>query len=222
MATLSKRLYRSLLINPKLSQASIPFCRNIYTSNSDDSDIDSVLDSEFPPQQQQATSSSKVEEHTGAAEKKVFYDTPLEDGLDAGIYKAILVGQVGQNPIEKKLKGGRTVTLLSVGTGGIRNNRRPLDHEEPKDYANRSSVQWHRVSIYPEQLGKVAMKNVVPGSILYVEGNLESKVFSDPLTGLVRRVREIAIRRNGRIVFLGKGGDGQPAPSTEMKGVGYY
>lgn len=33
--------------------------------------------------------------------------------------------------------------------------------------------------------------------ILYLEGNLESKVFTDPITGLVRRIREIAIRRNG-------------------------
>lgn len=70
---------------------------------------------------------------------------------------------MGQSPTQKKLKGGRVVTLLSVGTGGIRNNRRPLDNEEPKDYANRCSVQWHRVSIYPERLGEVAMKHVTRG-----------------------------------------------------------
>ncbi|RRT75179.1 hypothetical protein B296_00016012, partial [Ensete ventricosum] len=34
-------------------------------------------------------------------------------------------------------------------------------------------------------------------SILYLEGNLETKVFSDPITGLVRRIREVAIRRDG-------------------------
>lgn len=30
-----------------------------------------------------------------------------------------------------------------------------------------------------------------------MEGNLESKVFTDPITGLVRRIREIAVRQNG-------------------------
>jgi hypothetical protein len=30
-----------------------------------------------------------------------------------------------------------------------------------------------------------------------LEGNLETKIFTDPVTGLVRRVREVAIRRNG-------------------------
>ncbi|KAG8371090.1 hypothetical protein BUALT_Bualt13G0050700 [Buddleja alternifolia] len=149
-------------------------------------------------------------------------DRPLENGLDLGIYKAILVGQVGQAPIQKKLRSGRTVTLLSLGTGGIRNNRRPLDNEEPRDYANRCSVQWHRVSVYPERLGELAMKNLVPGSILYVEGNLETKIFNDPITGLVRRIREIAIRRNGRILFLGNGDDAEQLSRAEIGGVGYY
>ncbi|GER54897.1 single-stranded DNA-binding protein [Striga asiatica] len=91
----------------------------------------------------------------------------LEDGLDLGIYKAILVGQLGQVPIQKKLKSGKIVTLLF----------------------------WHRVSVYPERLGDLAAKNFVPGPILYVEGNLESKAFNDPITGLVRRIQEVAVRR---------------------------
>ncbi|KAJ6672598.1 NUCLEIC ACID-BINDING OB-FOLD-LIKE PROTEIN [Salix viminalis] len=147
---------------------------------------------------------------------------PLENGLDVGIYKAILVGQVGQNPLQKKLRSGREITMFSLGTGGIRNNRRPLQNEDPREYANRCAVQWHRVSVYPERLGRVVMQNVVPGSILYVEGNLESKVFTDPITGLVRRIREIAVRQNGRLVFLGKGANDQQASSSEMKGLGYY
>lgn len=114
------------------------------------------------------------------------------------------------------------MTLFSVGTGGIRNNRRPLDNEDPKEYANRSAVQWHRVTVYPENLGNIVMKHVSPGSILYLEGNLETKIFTDPVTGLVRRIREVAIRRNGRLVFLGKGGDGDQASNVELKGAGYY
>lgn len=35
-------------------------------------------------------------------------------------------------------------------------------------------------------------------SILYMEGNLETKIFTDPITGLVRRIREIAIRQNSK------------------------
>lgn len=73
------------------------------------------------------------------------------------------MGQAGQPPFQKRLKNGSSVVLLSVGTGGIRNNRRPLDDEDPRNYANRSAVQWHRVSVYPVNLGNIVMKHVMPG-----------------------------------------------------------
>ncbi|ERN15729.1 hypothetical protein AMTRI_Chr07g77210 [Amborella trichopoda] len=150
------------------------------------------------------------------------FQRPLENGLDVGIYKAILVGQVGQVPVQKRLRSGRVVTLFSLGTGGIRNNRRPLDDEDPMEYANRCAVQWHRVAVYPERLGSLAMQNVKPGSLLYLEGNLETKIFSDPITGLVKRIREIAIRRNGRLVFLGKETDAAESSQADLRGVGYF
>ncbi|KAG6432738.1 hypothetical protein SASPL_104324 [Salvia splendens] len=140
-------------------------------------------------------------------------DRPLENGLDLGIYKAILVGQA---PIQKRLRSGKTVTLISLGTGGIRNNRRP------RDYANRCAVQWHRVSVYPDRLGELAAKNLAPGFTLFVEGNLETTIFNDPITGLVRRIREIAVRRNGRILVLGDGAEAAQFSRTDMSAVGYY
>ncbi|KAF8103660.1 hypothetical protein N665_0186s0028 [Sinapis alba] len=81
---------------------------------------------------------------------------------------------------------------------------------------------WHRVSVYPERLADLVLKNVEPGTVVYLEGNLETKIFTDPVTGLVRRIREVAIRRNGRVVFLGKAGDMQQPSSAELRGVGYY
>uniref|UniRef100_A0A2P2P390 Uncharacterized protein MANES_01G021700 n=1 Tax=Rhizophora mucronata TaxID=61149 RepID=A0A2P2P390_RHIMU len=216
MAALSRRLTRSLLSNARMGQISMPFCTSNVTeedpasdeSNSN-SDVDPIPD--LPSEQQ----------HQQQPRRQV-YDPPLENGLDAGIYRALLVGQVGQKPFQKKLKSGRVVTMLSVGTGGIRNNRRPFNDEEPKEYANRGSVQWHRVSVYLEGLGNIVMKNVVPGSIVYLEGNLETKVLGDPITGLVRRIREIAIRRDGRIIFLSHAAAGQEASPSELKNVGYY
>ncbi|XP_038893715.1 single-stranded DNA-binding protein, mitochondrial-like [Benincasa hispida] len=229
MAALSRRLCRSLLSNSKASHhhniLPVTYCTNnlSFRSVSDitESSIESNLDSDShsvtnPPSLSPSSSQSSTLSRT-------IYNRPLENGLDAGVYKAILVGQVGQSPLQKRLKSGITVTLLSVGTGGIRNNRRPLANEEPREYANRCAVQWHRVSVYPQRLGDIVMKHVVPGSILYLEGNLETKIFIDPTTGLVRRIREVAIRRNGRLLLLGKGeGDAQQSTPSEFKGVGYY
>ncbi|XP_020227375.1 single-stranded DNA-binding protein, mitochondrial [Cajanus cajan] len=203
MLTLSRRLHRSLL------RTSNAYHRHFSTDHLFEAD--------------NADSPAPSADADAAQGERVFVDRPLEDGLDSGIYRAILVGKAGQVPFQKKLKSGTVVTLLSLGTGGIRNNRRPLDNENPKDYANRSAIQWHRVSIYPQRLGNLVVKHIGPGSMLYVEGNLETKVFTDPISGLARRIREVAVRRNGRVVFLGEGGDAeQPTQQNDLKAVGYY
>ncbi|KAF8407874.1 hypothetical protein HHK36_007012 [Tetracentron sinense] len=241
MASMSRRLSRSILSTTRRSQISMSYCTNITSSedsDSEDSKIDSDRNSVSPP-----SSSDSNQQQNFVNQQQNFVQRPLENGLDAGVYKAILVGVVGQSPVVKNLRSGRTVTIFSLGTGGIRNNRRPLDHEEPREYANRCAVQWHRVSVYPDRLGRVVTKNATPGvlddtdhlhdylsyqhrhernSILYLEGNLETKVFSDPITGLVRRIREIAIRRDGRVVFLGRDGDARQSTQSELRGVGYY
>uniref|UniRef100_A0A6M2EE90 Single-stranded DNA-binding protein n=1 Tax=Populus davidiana TaxID=266767 RepID=A0A6M2EE90_9ROSI len=232
MAVLSRRLYRSLLSsNPNFSQLSMPFCTSSTTTTTttnnlsfreEESELDGSDTHSVPNSTTSSSPSSSTTTSEGSSGSRVVQDRPLENGLDVGVYKAILVGQVGQHPLQKKLRSGREITMFSMGTGGIRNNRRPLQNEDPREYANRCAVQWHRVSVYPERLGRVVMQNVVPGSILYVEGNLETKVFTDPITGLVRRIREIAVRQNGRLVFLGKGANDQQASSSELKGLGYY
>lgn len=216
---LSGVIFSRYRANPSVSNpSSLAFCTKSLSS----AETEPQSDSESESPHLAADSSSSSSAAAASNQKHANADRPLENGLDLGIYKAILVGQVGQAPIQKRLRSGRMVTLISLGTGGIRNNRRPLDNEEPREYANRCAVQWHRVSIYPERLGELAMKNVVPGSILYLEGNLETKIFNDPITGLVRRIREVAVRRNGRILFLGNGAEAGQFSKADVAGVGYY
>ncbi|XP_010262539.1 PREDICTED: single-stranded DNA-binding protein, mitochondrial-like [Nelumbo nucifera] len=231
MTSLSRRLSRSFISTARPAHVSLSFCTNITSNDESDSD-DSRLgfdrnssSSTTTTTSSSSSSSSSPSSSTDSNQRRPIYQRPLENGIDVGVYKAILIGQVGQSPVQKQLKSGRLVTLFSLGTGGIRNNRKPFENEQPREYADRCAVQWHRVAVYPERLGGLALKNVKPGSMLYVEGNLETKIFSDPMTGLVRRIREIAVRRDGRIVFLSNDGDAtQVTPPTQMelKGVGYY
>ncbi|CAM6093616.1 unnamed protein product [Calypogeia fissa] len=119
-----------------------------------------------------------------------------------GVYKAIVLGEVGQLPIQKVLKSGRSVTIFSVGTGGMYNNRRPFEGETPEEFAERSYTQWHRVAVYQDRLSSMVMQHVKVGSQVYLEGNIESRVYNDPNSGMVKRIREIAIRANGRLMFM--------------------
>lgn len=119
-----------------------------------------------------------------------------------GVYKAILLGEVGQSPIQKILKSGRAVTIFSVATGGMHNNRRPLEGESPEEYAQRGYAQWHRVAVYEERMGQLAMRHIKQGTQVYLEGNIETRVYNEPVQGAVKRIREIAIRQNGRLLFM--------------------
>ncbi|XP_042500745.1 uncharacterized protein LOC122078709 isoform X2 [Macadamia integrifolia] len=158
MGSLSRRFSLSLISAKRSPPSSMKFCTNI-TSNEDLDDDDSSISQDGSS----ASSSTSSSPTNSNQHQKRFFQRPLENGLDVGVYKAILIGQVGQHPIQKRLRSGRPVTLFSLGTGGIRNNRRPFDNEEPREYANRCAVQWHRVAVYPERLGGLAMKQVKPG-----------------------------------------------------------
>ncbi|KAK8972256.1 hypothetical protein V6N11_058064 [Hibiscus sabdariffa] len=197
MANLSRRVYRSLLSNPQTPKLSTHFCTTTTTLSSSAETSDS--DSDPFPNSPSPQSSTPSESAKDSPTQSRLYDRPLENGLDTGIYKAILVGQVGQTPVQKKLKSGMLVTMFSVGTGGIRNNRRPHENEEPGEYANRCAVQWHRVCVYQEWLGGLVLKQALPG-----------------------RLREVSIRRNGRILFLGNVDNAQGPTSGETKSAGFY
>ncbi|KAK3161397.1 hypothetical protein QOZ80_1BG0076560 [Eleusine coracana subsp. coracana] len=217
-ATSASLLVRRLLLSGRvLSSPLRPFCTTT-TSSSTFCASHAGSDAEADPEPDQQ--SANQEQETANRPRPPNTTRPLENGLDPGIYKAILMGKVGQEPIQKRLRNGRTVVLFSLATGGIRNNRRPHDREEPHQYADRSAVQWHRVCIYPDRLGSLALKHVKAGTTLYLEGNLETKVFSDPITGLVRRIREVAVRANGRLLFLGS--DTNAPKLGEVKAVGYF
>lgn len=130
-----------------------------------------------------------------------------------GVYKAILLGEVGQAPIQKILKSGRAVTIFSVGTGGMYNNRRPFEGETPENFAERSYTQWHRVAVYQDRVSSMVMQRVKVGSQVYLEGNIETRVYNDPNSGIVKRIREIAIRAHGRLMFMDTPASKVPAES---------
>lgn len=84
MAALTRRLYRSLLLNTKFSQSPKPFSTsNFFSSSSShvDSDLDeSALHSDADP----VPDSSSTQ---NSGQQRESFDRPLENGLDAGIYK---------------------------------------------------------------------------------------------------------------------------------------
>lgn len=79
------------------------------------------------------------------------------------VWQAILLGEVGHAPVQKVLKSGRAVTIFSVATGGMHLNRRMFDKESPEEFAEKSSVQWHRVAVYQEKIGHLVLRSMKQG-----------------------------------------------------------
>ncbi|XVF31434.1 hypothetical protein REPUB_Repub16aG0145700 [Reevesia pubescens] len=118
-----------------------------------------------------------------------------------GVYKAIICGKVGQAPVQKILSNGRTVTIFTVGTGGMYDQRVIRDQNSPKP------AQWHRIAVHNDVLGTYAFQKITKNSSVYVDGDIETRVYNDSINGVVKYVPEICIRRDGRIRLI-KPGEG--------------
>ncbi|XP_059313252.1 single-stranded DNA-binding protein, mitochondrial [Lycium ferocissimum] len=117
-----------------------------------------------------------------------------------GVHKAIICGKVGQSPVQKILRNGRTVTIFTVGTGGMFDQRIPGDRDLPKP------GQWHRIAVHNDMLGQYSVQQLTKNSSVYIEGDIETRVYNDSLSGEVKSIPEICVRRDGRIRLI-KGGE---------------
>ncbi|KAJ9178644.1 hypothetical protein P3X46_010512 [Hevea brasiliensis] len=116
-----------------------------------------------------------------------------------GVHKAIICGKVGQAPVQKILRNGRTVTIFTVGTGGMFDQRIVGAKDLPKP------AQWHRIAVHNEMLGAYAVQQLAKNSSVYVEGDIETRVYNDSISGEVKNIPEICVRRDGKIRLVTSG-----------------
>lgn len=115
-----------------------------------------------------------------------------------------LIGRLGQDPEVKTMQSGDEVANLSLATS-----------ESWKDKATgekKERTQWHRIVIFNQGLVKIAKNYLKKGGLIYIEGQLETRKWTDQSSS-DKYVTEIVLRPfNGEIVMLGsKGGGGPPA-----------
>ncbi|XP_062222734.1 single-stranded DNA-binding protein, mitochondrial-like isoform X1 [Phragmites australis] len=116
-----------------------------------------------------------------------------------GVHRAIICGKVGQVPVQKILRNGHTVTVFTVGTGGMFDQRTVGAENLPMP------AQWHRIAVHNEQLGAYAVQKLVKNAPVYVEGDIETRVYNDRINDQVKNIPEICVRRDGRIKVIQSG-----------------
>ncbi|XP_038715247.1 single-stranded DNA-binding protein, mitochondrial-like isoform X2 [Tripterygium wilfordii] len=125
-----------------------------------------------------------------------------------GVHKAIICGKIGRAPVQKIFRNGQAITIFTVGTGGMYDQR----HVEAKD--SPKPAQWHRIAVHNERLGAFAVQQLAKNSSVYVEGDIETRVYNDSINGEIKNVPEICVRRDGKIRLI-KAGESVNSTSFE-------
>lgn len=84
----------------------------------------------------------------------------------SGINKAIIIGNLGQDPETRYLPSGGAVTNLSIATSETWKDK---DTGEKKE-----RTEWHRVVCF-NRLAEIAGEYLRKGSKVYIEGSLQTQ-----------------------------------------------
>ena len=130
----------------------------------------------------------------------------------AGVNKVILVGNLGDDPESRSLNNGGEVVNLRVATS---------ENWKDRDGNRQERTEWHRVVIFNENLGKVAKSYLRKGSKVYLEGQIQTRKWTDQ-SGADRYSTEIVLQRfRGELVLLDSRGGGGGGGGGGDYGGGY-
>jgi single-strand DNA-binding protein len=122
--------------------------------------------------------------------------------MAGSVNKVILVGNLGRDPEVRRLNSGEPVVNLRIATS-----------ENWKDKATgerKEKTEWHNVVIFNENLARVAEQYLRKGSKVYVEGQLQTRKWTDQ-SGQEKYTTEVVLQRfRGELTILdGRGGGGE-------------
>jgi single-strand DNA-binding protein len=120
--------------------------------------------------------------------------------------KAILIGNLGQDPEIRTIPSGARVAQFSVATTRRWNGR---------DGQQQEKTEWHRIVVW-EKLVDIVEKWVKKGDRIYVEGEIEYRQYEDK-DGVTKYMTEIRARE---IILLGGGREGGDRESGGGGGYG--
>jgi single-strand DNA-binding protein len=131
--------------------------------------------------------------------------------MAGSVNKVILVGNLGRDPESRSFQNGGKVVNLRIATSETWKDRNSGDRKE--------KTEWHSVAIFNEGLANVAERYLRKGSKVYIEGQLQTRKWTDN-AGVEKYSTEVVLQGfNSTLTMLdGKGGGG--SFSDDMGGGG--
>ena len=128
--------------------------------------------------------------------------------MAGSVNKVILVGNLGRDPEIRSTQDGTRIAHFTLATSENWRDRATGERKE--------RTEWHRVVIFNDRLAEIAEKYLKKGAKVYVEGQLQTRKWTDN-SGQERYTTEVALTRfKGELTMLdgardgGRAGAGDP------------
>jgi single-strand DNA-binding protein len=133
--------------------------------------------------------------------------------MAGSVNKVILIGNLGRDPEVRATQDGREIANLSLATAETWRDKQSGERKE--------RTEWHRVVVFNEGLVNIAKNYLKKGSKVYIEGQLQTRKWTDQ-QGVEKYTTEVVLQNyNGTLTMLdGKKEEGGTSGSSYDDG--YY
>jgi single-strand DNA-binding protein len=107
----------------------------------------------------------------------------IDKEIAMSVNKVILIGYLGKDPVSKIMPNGDAVTNTSLATS---------ESWKDKNGDKQEKTEWHNLTFY-RKLAEIAGQYLKKGSLIYVEGKLQTRKWQDKETGQDRYTTEIIV-----------------------------
>jgi len=116
------------------------------------------------------------------------------------VNKVTLIGRLGSNPVIRTMSSGDKVANMRIASSDSWKNKVTGERQE--------TTEWHNIVIYNENIVRVAEQYLKSGALVYLEGALRTREWTDEATGNTRYTTEIVMQKyRGELVMLDKRSD---------------
>lgn len=120
--------------------------------------------------------------------------------MSASVNKVILVGNLGKAPEIRFSSDGGKIATFSLATSDSWKDKMTGERKD--------RTEWHRVVVFNDKLSEVVEKYLQKGSKVYVEGQLQTRKWTDQ-QGIERYSTEIVLQKfRGELTILDSKGTG--------------
>ena len=122
--------------------------------------------------------------------------------MAGSVNKVILLGNLGKDPDIRATTAGSRLASFSIATSTKYRNK---DTQQLED-----KTEWHRVVVFNDKLADICEKYLRKGSKIYIEGQLQTRKWTDQQSGQEKYTTEIVLQRyRGELTLLGSRSENQ-------------